>query len=479
MDHLFWLLVLPFFFSGILFCFPSFQKVKMIAIILSLIPLALLLGFHNYWIGTSFSAGWLTPLSINLAFHIDSVSLLFLYLTALVIPISLFALPPEGNNKGICGWAFLLEGLLFCFFCSNDLVMFTIFWEAMLLPLYFIITAYGKEKKKAAGLKFLIYMIAGSSLMIAGVLGLYVNSGSQGNPTFNLMIISENASNIAFPSWLFGLLILAFAVKTPLFPFHGWLPDAYYQAPASGTILLSAILSKAGIYGFWKIGIGIFPHHMKLFGPWLLGLALVGVFYGALAAWRQLDFKRLIAYSSFSHVNFILIGLFIWNQTAHSGALLQAFNHGITIAALFMIAAWLEQRLGTTSLETTQVGGLAKLVPWLCWSTLIFVLSSVALPGTNNFVGELMILFGIFTQNGWLAALLGISVILSAVYMLRFMQKIYFGPLNKTSYLNDLNNKEFLVVLPIVALIIWIGVYPTSFLKLTDSKKPAISWSQE
>ena len=270
--------------------------------------------------------------------------------------------------------------------------------------------------------------------------------------------------NMSPVPWVAAIFFLAFAVKTPLFPFHGWLPDAYYEASPSGSILLAAILSKAGIYGFVRIGLELFPSYLTAWSPILLALAITGVFWGAFAAWRQNDYKRLIAYSSFSHVNFILVGLFVWNQTAEVGSVLQAFNHGITITALFLVAGWLETRLRTTSMGAGS--GLAKYLPNLCWLTLFFVLSSVALPGMNNFIGELLILFGLFNHSMWLAALLGLTVILSVVYMLRWMQKVYFETPSptQTTY-KDIRVKELLIALPLMVLILWIGLYPTPLLK--------------
>jgi NADH-quinone oxidoreductase subunit M len=361
----------------------------------------------------------------------------------------------------------LLQGLLIGFFTARDLAVFTFFWEAMLIPLYFIISLWGGPLRRLAALKFLIYMIAGSALMIAAVLFLYFDAVSTGQGTFNMDALAKIAANVPHAAWLAAIFALAFAVKTPLFPFHAWLPDAYCQAPTPGTILLAGLLSKAGIYGFLRIGLELFPKFLVEWSPLLLGLAIAGVFYGGLAAWRQNDFKRLIAYSSLSHVNFILAGIFVLNQTAESGAILQAFNHGITIAGLFLVGGWLEERLGTTKMDTS--GGMAQFLPYLCWLTLVFVLASVALPATNNFVGELLILFGLFMKNPWISSFLALTVILSVIYMLRFMQKVYFAaPSLYQEKWNDIKGKEFAIALPLVALIFWIGIYPTPFLKLTE-----------
>lgn len=450
----------------------SQKSLKITALILSTIPLIVLLAGHSHWIGSEVNYEWLPSLGIHFHLIVDNLSLLFLFLTALIIPLSIWVVHSSKLTSPRVFYALvlLLQGLLIGFFTSRDLALFTIFWEAMLLPLYLIIMTWGGANRQKAALKFIIYMIAGSALMVAAVLFLYVSSITRGGEgTFNLDELAKISSSTPYVGWIFAVFMLAFAVKTPLFPFHAWLPDAYYEAPTSGTILLSAILSKAGIYGVLRIGYELFPDMLKLWSPVLLGLAIAGVFYGGFLAWRQNDFKRLIAYSSLSHVNFILAGLFALNQTALAGGILQSINHGITIAGLFLVAGWLEERLGSTSLKLTH--GLCKYLPQLCWLTLFFVVASVALPGTNNFVGELMIIFGLL-PNPWLAALLGLSIILSVIYMLRWMQNEYFGPPGPYQHTwVDIRAKHILIALPLVILILFIGIYPAPVLKFI---KPAV-----
>lgn len=464
---LFCLFVVPFISALLVFLFglASSRYLKEIAALLSLIPLAMLLMKGTGWLGASEHHPWIPFLSIEFFLSVDGLSLLFLFLTAIIVPVSILSVDRKHtpSQRTFYALILLLQGLLIGFFTSRDLALFTVFWEAMLLPLYFIIAGWGSVNKENAAIKFLIYMVAGSCLMVAAVLALYFSSSHE---TFNLDQLASSASSSSFAPLIFGIFLLAFAVKTPLFPFHAWLPDAYCRAPLAGTILLSAILSKAGIYGIARIGYGLFPALLKEWSPLLLSLAIAGALYGALVAWKQNDYKRLIAYSSFSHVNFILAGLFIWNEAAQSGALLQAFNHGITIAALFLAAGWLEKRLKTTTMG--EATGLAKYLPRLCWITLVFVLSSVALPSTNNFVGEFMVLFGLFGQNGWLAALLGLTVILSVVYMLRFMQSIFFGKASPIQHgWNDLSFKEVALAIPLIFLIFWVGLHPGPLLSLT------------
>lgn len=469
MPILMWLFIVPLTSSAMTFALSmlSSKNSQRLAFGLSLVPLILLLYHFSGWEGMNVQYDWLPALSIEFHLSVDSLSLLFLYLTAVIVPISILATRGDGLNypNVLYGLVLLLQALLIGFFTARDLALFTVFWEGMLIPLYFIIVLWGGLQRQSAGLKFLIYMIAGSALMIAAVLSLYFAStltGQQGS--FNFDVLSKISSTAPYAALICAVFLLAFSVKTPLFPFHAWLPDAYCQAPIAGTILLSALLSKAGIYGFLRIGMELFPNYMKEWGPLFVGFAIAGVLYGGLAAWMQNDFKRLIAYSSFSHVNFILAGIFVWSLTAQAGAILQAINHGVTITALFLAAYWLEARLGSTSID--KASGLAKYMPQLCWLTLFFVLSSVALPGTNNFIGELLILFGLFSQSPWAASALALTVILSVIYMLRWMQTVYFQTSSpyQTTWI-DINAKEWFMAMPLVLLILWVGIYPTPVLR--------------
>lgn len=445
-----WLFIIPFIGAG---C-ASYLRNKALAVFFSLIPLFLLLfGSFSYFEGSHYA--WFPPLSIDFSLKIDNLSLIFLYLTAIVIPIAIIISKPP-----LYALILFLQGLLIGFFTAGDLVFFTIFWEAMLLPLYFLMNLGNKPEKYTASLKFLIYMFAGSVLMVVSLIAIYLE-----NHTFDIASLGGVAENHPFSVVVFTLFALAFAVKTPLFPFHAWLPETYDQAPTSGTILLSALLSKAGIYGFIRVGAGLFPKAMALYSFPLTALAIFGALYGGIAAYRQSNFKKIIAYSSFSHVNFILAGIFIGTDTALNGAVLQSFNHGIIITGLFLVSGWLEMRLNSTSIYSA--GGMAKYFPRLCWLTLIFALASVALPSTNGFIGELLILLGIFSVSKWLAATLALSVIIGAAYMLRYMQTLYFNaatrlPLNQY----DIDLKSILIALPLVLIIFWIGVYPSTLLNL-------------
>lgn len=441
-----WLFLIPFLGALI----TSFIRSKSLALLISLCPLFLLLS-GNLMPETY---EWFPPLSIVFHLKIDGISLVFLYLTAIVIPLSLVVSKPS-----FYALILFLQGLLIGFFSSSDLVFFTIFWEAMLFPLYFLILLGNKQGNQGTALKFLLYMLAGSVLMVAAVLLLYLE-----HHTFDIATLTKVAEATPYAPWIFGIFALAFAVKTPLFPFHAWLPDTYEGAPTAGTILLSALLSKAGIYGFLRIGTQLFPENMAYFSTPLIILSIIGVLFGAFAAYGQNNFKRLLAYSSFSHVNFILAGIFTGNEIAIKGAVLQSFNHGIIITGLFLVSGWLEKRLNSTSLFAAS--GLAKFFPRLCWLTFIFILASIALPGTNGFIGEVLILYGLFVNSPWLAALLASSVVLSAAYMLRFMQNTYFqAPLPPPLNTRDIGIKNILIALPLILLIFWIGLYPELLLK--------------
>lgn len=444
----------------------SARVLKGLAFLLSLIPLALLAWGGQRWVGVSLRLPWLPALSIDFSLSLDSLSLIFVWMTAIVVPVSVFSARMEVlHSRMFYALVLLLESLLIGFFSSRDLALFLIFWEAMLLPLFAIMALWGGAHRQSAALKFLIYMLAGSALMVAAVLSLYFSAKSiTGQGTFDLSLLARTSAGMPEARWVFAIFLLAFAVKTPLFPFHSWLPDAYCQAPTPGTILLAGLLSKAGIYGLLRIGVELFPSLMREWGPWCLDLAIAGVLYGALAAWRQQDFKRLLAYASFSHVNFILAGLFVWSEATHAGAVLQAFNHGVTMTALFLVAGWLEERLSSTEMSGT--GGLAKVFPQLCWFTLLFVLSSVALPGLNTFVGEVLILFGVFGFSPWAAVFLGATVILSVVYLLRFQQEVFFGtPTRTQTSWVDIRAKEKVMAWALAAIIVGVGVYPAPLLR--------------
>jgi NADH-quinone oxidoreductase subunit M len=452
------LFLIPFFMAVIVLGCAKLLAVNIrnIAFIASLVPLVFLVLGADHWYMSSFDHPWLPTLGVRFHLAVDNLSLIFLYLVNIIIPITVVSMRPQTIRHASVFYALilLLQGLLIGFFTAGDLLLFTFFFEALLLPAYFLISGWGDDQKENAAFTFIIYMIAGSALMIAGVLSLYFSAS-----TFDIVALTKTAQSVPLAAPIAFVFLLAFAVKTPMFPLHGWLIKSYYHAPVAATILLSALLSKAGIYGIIRVSMGLFPNLMQQWSPILLTLSIVGVLYGALAAWAVSDYKKVIAYSSFSHVNFILVGLFAYNEMATSGAIFQAVNHAITITGLFLVAAWLETRLNTTHFGKTT--GLARYMPKLAWLTLFFILSSVALPGLNNFISEAMLLYGLFQVNMWRALVVGLTIILSVMYMLRWFHVVYFNePSKLRSDYRDISRNELLIALPLVVLIIWLGLYP-------------------
>lgn len=467
MLNLAYLIALPFLGAAALFLTPA-RFAKWGAFAISLLPLGMLLYGNSAWIGQEINVPWVPMLHLYFHLSVDPLSFIFLLLTALIIPIAIMGSEEDPSSSYFC-MILWVEAFLIGFFTSQDLVLFVLFWEAMLLPLYFMILRWGKHERYLTSLKFIIYMVLGSFLLIAAVLALHgAVLSSQGVASFDIKTLASAIPNLTSPGLVFFIFFLAFAVKTPLFPFHGWLPDTYTFAPLSGSILLSALLSKAGIYGFIRIGYGLFPEQLQASSGWLLSLALIGVLYGALTAWSQTDFKRVVAYSSLSHVNFILAGIFALSPLSIEGAVLQSVNHGITVTALFLAVSWIAKRISSTSYLSG--GGLANVFPHLTWVSLIFMLSAVALPGTGSFVGEFMILVGLYGHSRLFTACFAVTVILTAIYMLYWMQTLFFG--KTSSDINtdkDLTLKEWALSLPLLALIGVIGLYPAILL---DSLKP-------
>lgn len=448
-------ILIPFF--GSFFALFFKKSAKIFSFFISLIPLYILIFMKQTILSDSVEYSWVKVLSIYFDLKVDDLSYIFLFTTCLIMPIVILA--AKEKESFLFSLLLLFQGLLFVFFSTKDLALFTIFFEASLLPVFFIMILWGGDESKKAAIKFIVYMIAGSSFLVAAVLALYFSAHS-----FNLDVLAKTAEGIPFAPFIFAAFTCAFIVKTPMFPFHGWLSDAYTEAPLTATILLSALLSKLGIYGFFRVGLSLFPTFMEKVNPYLLPLAIFAVLYGAFAAWMSLDYKRLISYSSFSHVNFILAGLFTFNSTGHQGALLQVLNHAVTTTGLFLVASFLEEKIHSRQLFKHR--GLLQMMPKLCWCSLIFVLATIALPGTNNFIGEIIILFSVFQDNYLLAACLALNVIFSAIYMLRYMELNFYGrEIPKERGFTDIGNEQVFLLLPLMIIIFLIGIYPNILLK--------------
>ena len=413
---------------------------------------------------------WFTLAGNPIAFHlgVDGLSILLLLLTTFLTPIAILSTwkAVDTKVKGFMTFFLLLEMGMIGVFVALDMVFFYIFWEFTLVPMYFLIGIWGGERRIYATMKFFLFTMAGSVLMLVGILWMGLQYGG-----FDLTALTA-AGNIpaAAQLWLFAAFGLAFAIKVPVWPLHSWLPDAHVEAPTAGSVILAGVLLKMGTYGFLRFNIPLFPQATLTLAPYMAVLGIIGVLYGAMVAYRQKDLKKLVAYSSISHLGFVVLGLFALNQLSIEGAVLQMVNHGLSTGALFLIVGMIYERRHTRQLD--EFGGLWKVTPVLGSLALVVTLSSAALPGMNGFVGEFNILAGSFGSkvlaSPWYAGIAALGVILAAVYLLHMFQKVFLGPVtheeNKT--LKDANLREILTLAPILVLIFWIGLAPQSFLNL-------------
>ena len=411
------------------------------------------------------------PFQMNYHVGIDGISLWLVILTTFIMPIAVLstwtAVEEKVKEYMIC--LLLLEVGMLGAFISIDLFLFYIFWEVMLIPMYFIIGIWGGKRKVYAAVKFFIYTMVGSLLMLVALIFLYFKAGGG---DFNLLNFYQLALDPETQTWLFLAFALAFAIKVPMFPLHTWLPDAHTEAPTAGSVILAAILLKMGTYGFVRFAMPLFPDATEKFTPLIATLSVIGIIYAALVAMVQEDVKKLVAYSSVAHLGFVMLGVFALNQQGVAGGMLQMLNHGVSTGALFLIVGFIYERRHTRLI--TDFGGLSKQMPVFATIFMIVTLSSVGLPGTNGFVGEFLVLLGAFESDlRWYAVIATSGVILSAVYMLWMFQRVMFGELNnpKNQNLKDLNARELVIMAPLLFLIFFMGVYPTPFL---DKMSPAI-----
>jgi NADH-quinone oxidoreductase subunit M len=359
-----------------------------------------------------------------------------------------------------------LESAMIGVFISLDLFLFYIFWDAMLIPMYFLIGIWGYDRRVYAAIKFILYTMGGSVLMLLAILALaYHHSAVAGVPSFDLLRLYELQLPGPLQFWGFLAFALAFAIKVPLFPFHTWLPDAHVEAPTAGSVILAGVLLKMGTYGFVRFAFPLFPEAALYFAPYLGGAAVVGIIYGALVAMVQPDLKKLVAYSSVSHLGFVALGIAAMNVQGVQGAVYQMLNHGVSTGALFLIVGMLSDRRHTRLIS--EFGGLKRVLPKLSSAFLIVTLASIGLPGLNGFVGELLILVGAFRWDPRLASVAAVGVLLSAVYMLWMFQRVNYGPVTKeeNAQLPDLSARERWTLWPAVVMTIVMGIAPMMFLK--------------
>jgi NADH-quinone oxidoreductase subunit M len=358
----------------------------------------------------------------------------------------------------------LETGMIGTFLCM-DLLLFYLFWEAMLIPMYLLIGVWGGQRRVYAAVKFFLYTMAGSVLMLVAILWMYfLNRSVTGVATFDLEAFYQLSIPPEMQVWLFLAFAIAFAIKVPMFPFHTWLPDAHVEAPTAGSVILAAILLKMGTFGFVRYAIPLFPVASHQFTPWIVGLAIIGIIYGALVAMVQPNVKKLVAYSSVSHLGFVVLGLFSFTPQGLDGAVYQMLSHGISTGALFILVGYMYER--RHSLEIADYGGVATPAPWLSTVFMITMLASIGLPTLNNFVGEYLVLQGTAMENFTWTAWAAIGVILSACYMLWMYQRTFFGEASEKvrSHMHDLNARELAGILPLVVMMVWMGMVSQSFL---------------
>ncbi|WP_302504178.1 complex I subunit 4 family protein [Geoalkalibacter halelectricus] len=408
---------------------------------------------------------WIAPLGIRYTLGLDGISLLLVLLTGFLMVVAVLV-SWRVTRFSAAYFALLLgmEAGILGVFLALDLVLFYLFWELMLIPMLFLIGIWGHAGRAPAAVKFFLFTLAGSLLMLIAIIGLHlVHVEAGGAPSFALEALRGTALPARVEPWLYAAFLLAFALKVPLLPLHTWLPDAHTEAPTAGSVILAGLLLKTGVYGLLRFGLPLFPNAAAASLPWLAVPALVGIFYAAWIAYVQTDAKRLVAYASVAHMGFVVLGLAAWNQTALEGSILQLLSHGITTAALFALVGMIDERAHTRRLD--ELGGLWGRVPRLGFFFLLFCLAALGLPGLNNFVGEIMILIGAFQTRPWWGAAAFVGVVFAAAYMLRLVQAVLWGPPRRRDFWPDLDVREGVVLVALALAALWIGLYPAPLLQ--------------
>ena len=411
------------------------------------------------------SAPWVPAAGATFRLGVDGISLWMVLLTTFLTPISLLASwNLDRKVKAFHIVVLLLETGMLGVFLALDLILFYVFWEGMLIPMYFIIGIWGGSRRVYAAVKFFLYTLAGSLLMLAGILALYFLGGR----TFDLEKLIAAGLPVGAERWLFAAFFASFAVKVPIWPFHTWLPDAHTEAPTAGSVLLAGVLLKMGAYGFLRLSLPLFPEASRSFAPWLAALGVIGILYGGAVSVVQRDLKRLVAYSSVSHLGFVTLGIASLTTTAASGSVLQMVNHGLSTGALFLLVGMLYER--SHSREISDFSGISKLLPAFSGVFLLVALSSLGLPGLNGFVGEFLILSGTFGVSRFLSIAGAGGIVLAAIYLLWAYERMFTGETRvphqeRRHSWRDLSVREWFVVAPILAMIVFLGVFPRPFLE--------------
>jgi NADH-quinone oxidoreductase subunit M len=422
-------------------------------------------GFDPSHAGFQFreAANWIPRLKIRYDVGVDGISLLLILLTTMIMPLCV-----------LCSWRYIqtrLKEFMICLlimetamigvFSALDFILFFMFWEAMLIPMALLIGVWGGPRKIYAALKFFVYTMSGSVMLLVAIIALYLQVGS-----FSIPDMMGHPFSRTFQLWIFAAFFISFAIKVPMFPFHTWLPAAHVEAPTAGSVILASILLKMGTYGFVRFSLPITPDAAQYFMPYILWLSVVAILYGGLTALAQTDLKKLVAYSSVAHMGFATLGIFCLNQAGLEGAMLVMINHGVTTGALFISVGIIYERLHTRELDKAM--GIGKLMPIFTLFAGVFALSSLAFPGTNSFVGEFLVIKGAFQRNTIAMICAVPGVILAAAYMLRVLQKMAYGGTNNPKHmgLTDLNLREIVTLAPLFALVFWIGLNPAPFTRV-------------
>ena len=428
------------------------------------------------------NVSWIGAIGARYHLGVDGIGLWLVVLTTLLMPIAILSSWTAIQKRLLAYYAFLLllESALIGVFVSLDLLLFYLFFEASLVPMFFLIGIWGGERRIYAAVKFFIYTAVGSLLMLVGIIALYFIYNSFDYVTIlEAMRTGTRTLSEGAEFWLFLAFALAFCIKVPLFPFHTWLPDAHTEAPTAGSVILAGVLLKMGTYGLLRFNLGLFPNMSRQFAWLMITLAVIGIIYGALVAMVQPDVKRLVAYSSVSHMGFVVLGLFSFTEMGMQGALYQMLNHGVSTGALFIFVGFIYERRHTRMI--TDFGGLATPMPWFATFFVIASLSSIGLPFLNGFVGEFLIMIGAWTStaiaHSWIATMLaGTGVIWAAVYMLWMLQRVVFGSVSnpENAKLRDLNAREIGLLIPLLILMLLMGVYPRPFLDRSKTSVEAV-----
>ena len=428
------------------------------------------------WVFEEGPFSWIKSIGVSYHFGVDGMSVLLVLLTTLLGVLAAWSSWKyiKEREKEYYIWLLILQTGMIGVFCSLDFFLFYVFWEVMLVPMYFLIGIWGGPKKLYAAIKFFLYTLAGSVLMLIGILALYFQTGAvnNGQNSFDLDVIYKLQLAPSFQWWVFAAFFVGFAIKVPMFPFHTWLPDAHVEAPTAGSVILAGVLLKMGTYGFYRFSLPILPDATIKWIPFLMILSIIGVIYGAMVSLVQKDIKKLVAYSSVSHLGFCMAGMFALTEAGLKGSIMQMVNHGISTGGLFLLVGIVYERTHTRMIK--EYGGLAKLMPVYATFFMIITLSSIGLPGLNGFVGEILVLLGAYHMSAAIFSksllfFLVSGMVLGAAYMLWMYQRVFFGEvtnphLEEHTKGHDMSWREIGYMTPLVLLALWIGLYPTPLL---------------